>query len=225
MKKNIARFFVGLLVVVFALGAVGPAFASPNDPPEPIVYPACLATASALTGPAPLTVQFVAHSNNESVAYAWFFGGGEKASGTGNVVSNKYSGVGEYRVRLVCEDGTRGFYNHANLLIITVTPGEDSTIQKPEDNDDSDNEQNQPADSGSVTTSATGSIIGDNNIAPVINGDNNKVIIKIAEPAPVVEETIEPKPLTFGQKFWLPWKTFWRGVVAIIVGWFDLNIP
>lgn len=42
----------------------------------------------------------------------------------------------------------------------------------------------------------------------------------------VPTNNVQPaKPLTLGQKFWLPWKTFLRGVVTIIEGWFDLNIP
>lgn len=80
---------------------------------------------------------------------------------------------------------------------------------------------------GPSTTSASGSINGDNNVAPVINGDNNKIDIRIEQPAPAV---LQPAPvpapaLSFWQKFWLPWKTAWRGIVTIIEGWFDLNVP
>ncbi len=84
-----------------------------------------------------------------------------------------------------------------------------------------------PTSVGDVSTSlASGSITGDDNIAPVINGDQNEVTITIEQPAPVqITEPETPKPLGFWQKFWLPWKSFWRGIVAILTGWFDLDVP
>lgn len=203
------------VLVSFAMSAnlVGSASAKSD-------YPGCKASASAMFGPAPLTVDFSATSPNEGPSFNWGFGDGKGE--TGADVTHTFTAEGNYRVRAFVTD-VNGFYNTCALLIVKVGPNPNTTpvvapvlptpvVETPV----------APVPAG--TTSATGSIDGDNNIAPVINGDNNKVIIKIAEPAPVVE-TVEPKPLTFGQKFWLPWKTFWSGVVTILVGWFDLNIP
>ena len=205
IQRIISAFALAFVMIVIQYGS---AFAKPDSPD-------CRITASTTT---PVVGEPVQLTVKTSLTGSVYFGDGTEVQNgkslwhtfhyVGSPVAVAAVWVGRSTVRCTFD--------------FTVSDGP-KPAGKPDD--DSGNIQDQTeVNAGSETTYAHGSIEGDNNIAPVINGDNNKVIVKIEQPAPLVE-TIEPKPLTFGQKFWLPWKTFWRGVVAILVGWFDLNIP
>ncbi len=199
MKKNIARLFVSLLVVMFTLGAVGPAFASPNDPPDQDIankYPNCQASASTLTGPAPLKVQFVATSPNPNVAINWGFDDG--LGGTGAVIEHEFPSEGEYKVRGWAVGN--GFFGACNLLIINVTHATDDPDQKSDD-DQGDGGDDQQSNSGATTNqNGLGLTAGDN--SPVVNGNGNLVLVvpqkeekPVAQPLDITVN-IQPAPIT-----------------------------
>ncbi len=214
MKKVIALSLVFVLVIF----SPSVAFASAPEPEDPYPYPGCQAGASALFGPAPLTVQFWATSPDEMVAFNWGFGDG--MGETGQKVSHTFVAEGVYRVRAFVTS-PRGFYNTCPMLIIEVGPSEEKNtlvttpkIPVP-----------QPTVTPPVVQAASCSeISSEENSGPVIIicGDNNQITIN--PPAPSSPTVVEqPAPLSFWEKIALPFKEFFRGVIEVVEGWFNLQ--
>lgn len=208
MKHQLVRIaLLVALALTLSLGQIIPAAAQPVKPPEDnsTEYPGCQASASALFGPAPLTVDFSAKSPDEGVAYNWGFGDGLGA--TGKNVTHTFTAEGVYRVRAFVT-GADGFYNTCPLLIITV--GADPNPAIPTNTPPAPTPDTTATPSGATSGSVNvqGSIDGDNNIAPVINGDGNQIDITI-EVAPTA--TVAPAPV-----YTTPKSFFWQFVKSIL---------
>lgn len=86
---------------------------------HPYTAPSVIATASATTGAAPLTVTFTASVSNglAPFSYAWTFGDG--ATGSGASASHTYSQPGTYAAKVVVTDGRTN--SASDTVTVTVT--------------------------------------------------------------------------------------------------------
>jgi len=200
------KIFASLLAIVLALVQVGSASAKPPAP-DGLTYPVCqFSSASGYTGNAPFTVTLTAPDVN-SGNYNWHFGDNSPGA-TEQTVTHTYNGVGRYTISLVVIDN--GHHYRGCSTEVNVTLGQVSTPVLPVVPTQIATPTQPTSVAGSGTTSATGSVEGDNNIAPVINGDNNKVIIKIAEPTLVAPVQTTPKSFL--------WQ-FVHGLMSPFVSW------
>lgn len=184
-----------VVVVFLSLGNTMPVAAREPDPePEPeitVKYPGCQSRASALFGPAPLTVDFSAKSPDDGAAYNWGFGDGLGA--TGKDVTHTFVAEGEYNVRAFVTDA-KGFYNTCPMLKIIVTAADSDTTNSPAGLNEhpSDPDPARPA-----TNTSNASVTGDNSGSynPVISGNGNSITFAVppaATPAPAVAATPAP---------------------------------
>lgn len=176
MKKNIARFFVVILVVVLALSSVGAAFAMPT----------CQFTsASGYTGDAPFTVTLTAPYVN-SGNYNWHFGD-VLGGATDRTVTHTYYGAGRYTISLVVIDNEHHYRGCSTE--VNVTLGQGSVTPVPQVVPTQNIVPTQTTSSGSGI--ALGQTTGNN--SPVVNGNGNIVmVIPQKESVPVVQQ---PQPL------------------------------
>lgn len=227
MKKYISFMLVVVFAVVSALGTPSVVAAKANN--------VCTIDVSTHTPVIGESVQFTIQSEATGQAtFDWGDGSDQEQASRDHKQSwHTFYYVGNPVVIAWVRDGQQTIVCRVYLVVSgIVSDNEDldsgmgGGMDIPEDIGET--VQQTTGSSSSDVDSNTTTVQGNDNIAPVVNGDNNvvKITVEQIQNLAAVESAVEPaKPLTFGQKFWLPWKTFWRGIVIILTGWFDLNIP
>lgn len=189
MKKNIARLFVFVLVVVLALSSVGSAFAKPNAPD-------CRITASTTTPVVGEPVQLTVKTSLTGPVSVYFGDGTEVQNGKSLWHTFRY--VGRPIATAVVWFDSRSTIRCTFEFVVSDGSKPEG---KPDDDDQDDDEQGQPVDSGSGTTNevALGSTAGDG--SPIINnsGDGNPITITTAANQPIV---IQPDPVVTQKTNW-----------------------
>lgn len=198
MKSNLfAKFFNMFLFVLvsFAMSAslVGPAAAqkeisavATQQPDVPCEFGPLNAV-----GPAPLTVHFDASASQASGGYSWFTPDENHADG-GETFDHTFKNPGDYKVRVTCYN-SNGTFSWVTTWVTVKAPASQSvSVVTPTPNPSGNTSPN-----GNGST-AKGSIEGDNNFAPVVNGDNNEINITIEQtPVPAIPTpTVSATPVT-----------------------------
>ena len=226
MKHQFVRV---LLAVVLIFGTLGTTFALPSSTAlAQGEYPDCGISPAAPKGHVPLLVNFtVTCKTLGTAAIVWFFFD-DQTTGIGSQVQHTYYVPARHAAQVTvinAQGNTMTYRLYIDVLypafsgtaVPAATPTPVPVVPTPVVTPP------VPQGSGVTTSTTSGTIEGNNNVAPVISGDNATITIGQPVPAAAVQPTpIPAPPLTLDQKFWLPWKTFWRGVVAVIEGWFDL---
>lgn len=109
---------------------------------------------------------------------------------------------------------------------IQVMPGKSGTGTNSAPSGQPEPDSRKGGSNEETSSASVDSITGDSNIVPVINGDQNKVIITIDQ-APVQVAKPEPK-LNIWQKILLPFNAFMTGVIDFLTtirnGWFGPDL-
>jgi PKD repeat protein len=217
MNTNLfARFGkVGLLVLV-AIATIASLAMPVAAAPAAAEYPLCGFGPLNAVGPAPLAVHFDASASRNTVSYAWFTADGN-SSGVGSTFDHTFASIGTHTVRLTVYSA-QGTYNscttHVDVkapaaviptsapVIVTPMPLTATPTSTPLPTVIVPTSTSVPStrvvpnidDSGNASGNKS-KTEGDNSPAININGDSNKVIIKVEQPAQVLPAPTAQAPL------------------------------
>lgn len=188
MFKKLQYLVSVLLALVLALSSIGSASAKPNDLPanDPHIKTCYFGPLNPI-GTVPYSVKFVGNEPNATAGYSWMTAdtSGVSSVGSGQNFTHVFNNPGTYMVRVTCYklDGSFAFASTYVTVQAAVTsqPVVTQTPPAPPIGDI------PTMDSENVAKS---SISGNENIAPVINGDDNIVKITIEQ-----SPTSTPVPL------------------------------
>jgi large repetitive protein len=94
----------------------------------PLVEPNALFTASPLSGPAPLLVEFNNQSSGDNLTFLWDFGTGETSNDPGPLITHEFTQSGIYTVQLTA---TNADENLSDTHEITIEVGDEVVVVEP----------------------------------------------------------------------------------------------